>query len=50
MTTRMLGTVMQPFCGKCCGAHTKRASTAQKRQARQIEKRAVRALIREELS
>lgn len=33
-TTRMLGVVRQPFCGKCCGAHTKAASTLQKRAER----------------
>lgn len=49
MNGRMLGTVMQPFCGKCCGAHTKKASVIQKRQARQIEKREIRKLIREEI-
>ena len=48
MTTRMLGTVLQPFCGKCCGAHTKAASTRQKRQARAVEKREVARLVREE--
>jgi hypothetical protein len=43
----MLGTALQPFCGKCCGAHTKRDSTRQKRQARAQEKRNVAALINE---
>jgi len=50
MDTRMLGAVLQPFCGKCCGAHTKSASTRQKRQARAIEKRATDKLIQEEVS
>jgi hypothetical protein len=49
MNQRMLGTVGQPFCGKCCGAHTKKASTGQKRQARSQEKRGVRRLIEEEV-
>jgi hypothetical protein len=48
MNAKMLGTVMQPFCGKCCGAHSKAASTIQKRQARRIEKRQVARLIKEE--
>ena len=48
MNTKMLGTVLQPFCGKCCGAHTKSGSTRQKRQARAQEKRAVMALVKEE--
>jgi hypothetical protein len=43
----MLGRVLQPFCGKCCGAHTKSGSTRQKRQARAQEKRNVAALINE---
>ena len=49
MNTRMLGAVLQPFCKKCCGAHTKAASTTQKRRARQIQKREFRTLIREEI-
>ena len=50
MNHRLLGTVMQPFCGKCCGAHTKKANTTQKRQARSIEKREVRRIILDEIS
>lgn len=49
MTTRMLGTRGQPFCGKCCGAKTKAASTIQKRRFRAVEKRLVDKLIREEV-
>ena len=49
MDTRMLGVMLQPFCKKCCGARSKADSTIQKRRARQIQKREVRALIREEV-
>lgn len=49
MNNRMLGTVGQPFCGKCCGEHTKAGSTRQKRQARRQEAREVRRIIRDEL-
>jgi hypothetical protein len=48
MTTRMLGTIGQPFCGKCCGVKRRSDHAALKRRARQIEKRAVRRLIMEE--
>ena len=48
MNRRMLGTVLQPFCGKCCGEHTKSGNVRQKHKARQIEKREVRKLVEEE--
>ena len=35
----MLGKVLQPFCGKHCGEHTKKGNSKQKRRARRIESR-----------
>lgn len=45
---RMLGTVGQPFCGKCCGEHAAPGHRKLKRQSRQIEKREVNKLITDE--
>lgn len=41
---RMLGPCDQPFCGKCCGYHGKRATAIHKRR----QKRADRQALREE--
>jgi hypothetical protein len=41
---RMLGTARQPFCGKCCGTHTKKATQVIKRR----ERRAANQQIRQE--
>lgn len=49
MNQRMLGTVCQPFCGKCCGEHTKSGNKINKRRARRMERRELMNLIDEEL-
>jgi len=41
----MLGKVLQPFCGKCCGEHSAAGNRRQKQQARAQQKRATRELV-----
>ena len=35
---RMLGVARQPFCGKCCGEHSKVGNAKQKRAQRRSER------------
>lgn len=39
---RMLGWARQPFCGKCCGDHTKAVKQITKRAARSADKQRIR--------
>jgi hypothetical protein len=48
MDTRLLGKVLQPFCGKCCGEHNARGNRRQKQQARAQQKRETQQLIEAE--
>jgi len=44
---RMLGSSRQPFCGKCCGDHTKAVKQITKRAARSHENQEIREIKRE---
>lgn len=42
----MLGKMRQPFCGKCCGEHTKKGNCKQKRAQKRAERQQLKESVR----